>query len=133
MFSLRGELAKGTLMSVCWNGYQARPTCRAAEQAAKTTNQIIRGRDHRTKAIQIISTVTPPIDSAGLSIQILNTSIADVSFYSTINNATARGSSKICPNGSARICELHSIGWGYKRIRKKHSHISLSTIRYANK
>lgn len=98
MFSLRGELAKGTLMSVCWNGYQARPTCRAAEQAAKTTNQIIRGRDHSTKAIQIISTVTPPIDSAGLNIQIFSTSIADISPYSTINNATARGSSRICLN-----------------------------------
>lgn len=29
----------------------------------------------------------------------------------------------------ARICELHSIGWGASRIHEKHPEISLSTIR----
>ena len=43
------------------------------------------------------------------------------------------GARKYVPTVRATICELYSIGWGYKRIRKKHSHISLSTIRYANK
>jgi transposase len=33
----------------------------------------------------------------------------------------------------ARILELHSIGWGYKRIYKKHPEWSLSTIRYTVK
>jgi transposase len=30
----------------------------------------------------------------------------------------------------ARICELHDIGWGYKRIHTRSSQIPLSTIQY---
>ena len=44
-----------------------------------------------------------------------------------------RGAREYDPTVHARICELHSIGWGYKRIHKKHPHISLSTIRYTIK
>ncbi|KAK6836327.1 hypothetical protein PG987_006822 [Apiospora arundinis] len=32
-----------------------------------------------------------------------------------------------------RICELHSIGWGYKAIHRKHPQIPVSTIRYTIK
>ncbi|KAJ5641803.1 hypothetical protein N7490_005803 [Penicillium lividum] len=32
-----------------------------------------------------------------------------------------------------RICELHAIGWGYKRIHQRYPYISLSTIRYTIK
>ncbi|KAJ5642736.1 hypothetical protein N7490_006736, partial [Penicillium lividum] len=31
------------------------------------------------------------------------------------------------------ICELHAIGWGYKRIHQRYPYISLSTIRYTIK
>lgn len=34
------------------------------------------------------------------------------------------------PTLRAQICELHSIGWGYKRIHAKHPEASISTIRY---
>jgi hypothetical protein len=33
----------------------------------------------------------------------------------------------------ARICELHDIGWGYKRIHTRYSQIPLSTIQYTIK
>lgn len=32
-----------------------------------------------------------------------------------------------------RICELHAIGWGYKRIHTRYPQVSLSTIRYTIK
>ena len=38
-------------------------------------------------------------------------------------------SKELDPTTRARICELHSIGWGYKRIHSKYSFVSLSTIR----
>ena len=41
-----------------------------------------------------------------------------------------RGAKELDPTLRARICELHSIGWGYKRIHKKHPDISLYCIRY---
>ena len=39
------------------------------------------------------------------------------------------GAKELGPTLRARICELHSIGWGYKRIHQKHPSISISTIR----
>ena len=41
-----------------------------------------------------------------------------------------QGAKELDPTLRARICELHSIGWGYKRIHKKHPDISLYCIRY---
>ena len=36
---------------------------------------------------------------------------------------------EIDPTTRAMICELHSIGWGYKRIHQKYSFVSISNIR----
>ncbi|KAJ5479957.1 hypothetical protein N7530_005466 [Penicillium desertorum] len=37
---------------------------------------------------------------------------------------------ELTPAIRERICELHAIGWGYRRIHKRYPDISLSTIRY---
>ncbi|KAJ5158972.1 uncharacterized protein N7500_008623 [Penicillium coprophilum] len=42
-------------------------------------------------------------------------------------------SAELTPAIRERICELHAIGWGYKRIHKRYPNISLSTIRYTVK
>ncbi|KAF3391222.1 Sterol 3-beta-glucosyltransferase UGT80A2, partial [Penicillium rolfsii] len=42
-------------------------------------------------------------------------------------------SSELTPALRERICELHSIGWGYKRIHKRYPWISLGGIRYTIK
>jgi hypothetical protein len=42
-------------------------------------------------------------------------------------------SKELDPTMRARICELHSIKWGYKRIHSKYPNISISTIRYTIK
>lgn len=42
-------------------------------------------------------------------------------------------SKEFTPTLRARICELHNIGWGYKRIHKRYSWIPLSTIAYTIK
>ena len=39
------------------------------------------------------------------------------------------GAKELDPTTRARICELHSIGWGYKRIYKRYPYVSMSTIR----
>ena len=39
------------------------------------------------------------------------------------------GVKELGPTLRARICEVHSIGWGYKQIHQKHPSISISTIR----
>jgi len=36
---------------------------------------------------------------------------------------------ELTPQMRSRICELHSIGWGYKRIHSKHPEVPISTIR----
>ena len=40
-----------------------------------------------------------------------------------------RRGKELSPQTRARICELNSIGWGYKKIHKKHPEIPLSTIK----
>jgi transposase len=40
---------------------------------------------------------------------------------------------ELTPALRERICELHDIGWGYKRIHKRYPWISLSGIRYTIK
>jgi hypothetical protein len=42
-------------------------------------------------------------------------------------------SKELTPALRERICELHAINWGYKRIHKRYPWISLSTIRYTIK
>ncbi|KAK7995035.1 hypothetical protein PG990_013808 [Apiospora arundinis] len=42
-------------------------------------------------------------------------------------------SKSLTPGMRDRICELHSIGWGYKAIHRKHPQIPVSTIRYTIK
>ena len=42
-------------------------------------------------------------------------------------------SKELIPTLRARICELHDIGWGYKRIHKRYPWIPLSTIAYTIK
>jgi transposase len=42
-------------------------------------------------------------------------------------------SSELTPAIRERICELHAIQWGYKRIQKRYPYIPLSTIRYTIK
>ncbi|KAJ5493973.1 hypothetical protein N7463_010060 [Penicillium fimorum] len=42
-------------------------------------------------------------------------------------------SKDLTPAIRERICELHSIGWGYKRIHTRYPAIPLSTIRYTVK
>ena len=37
---------------------------------------------------------------------------------------------EMAPTMRARICELNSIGWGYRKIHKKYPEIPVSTIRY---
>lgn len=37
---------------------------------------------------------------------------------------------ELSPQLRSRICELHSIGWGARRIHKKHPEVALSTISY---
>jgi hypothetical protein len=37
---------------------------------------------------------------------------------------------ELTPTLRARICELHDIGWDYRRIHKRYPWIPLSTIRY---
>ncbi|OQE64569.1 hypothetical protein PENNAL_c0221G04517, partial [Penicillium nalgiovense] len=37
---------------------------------------------------------------------------------------------ELVPAIRERICELHAIGWGYRRIHKRYPDISLTTIRY---
>ncbi|OJJ86985.1 uncharacterized protein ASPGLDRAFT_43459 [Aspergillus glaucus CBS 516.65] len=39
------------------------------------------------------------------------------------------GAKELDPTVRARICELHDIGWGDKRIYKRYPSISISTIR----
>ena len=39
------------------------------------------------------------------------------------------GAKELDPTTRARICELHSIGWGYRRIYKRYPYVSMSTIR----
>lgn len=36
---------------------------------------------------------------------------------------------ELIPQMRSRICELHSIGWGYKKIHSKHLGVPISTIR----
>ncbi|KAJ5578154.1 uncharacterized protein N7459_007118, partial [Penicillium hispanicum] len=40
---------------------------------------------------------------------------------------------ELTPAIRERICELHAIGWGYKRIHKRYPWIPLATIRYTVK
>lgn len=40
-----------------------------------------------------------------------------------------RRGKELSPQTRSRICELNSIGWGYKRIYKKHPEIPISTIK----
>lgn len=42
-------------------------------------------------------------------------------------------SNELTPAIRERICELHAIGWGYKRIHGRYPYIPLSTIRYTIK
>jgi transposase len=42
-------------------------------------------------------------------------------------------SKKLTPALRGRICELHDIGWGYRRIHRRCPWISLSTIAYTIK
>ncbi|OQE81743.1 hypothetical protein PENNAL_c0039G09391 [Penicillium nalgiovense] len=42
-------------------------------------------------------------------------------------------SKELTPAIRERICELHAIGWGYKRIHTRYPDIALSTIRYTVK
>lgn len=42
-------------------------------------------------------------------------------------------STELTPAIRERICELHAIQWGYKRIQKRYPYIPLSTIRYTIK
>jgi transposase len=42
-------------------------------------------------------------------------------------------SKELTPTIRARICELHDIGWGYKRIHTRYPQIPLSTIQYTIK
>lgn len=39
------------------------------------------------------------------------------------------GAKELIPTTRARICELHSIGWSYKKIHQRYSEYSYSTIR----
>jgi hypothetical protein len=39
-------------------------------------------------------------------------------------------SKELTPTIRERICELHAIGWGYKRIYGRYPYIPLSIIRY---
>ena len=43
------------------------------------------------------------------------------------------GSKELTPTTRARICELHSIGWSYKKIHDRYPNVSYSTIRYTVK
>ena len=40
-----------------------------------------------------------------------------------------RRGKELSPQTRSRICELNSIGWGYKRIHNKHPEIPISTIK----
>lgn len=50
----------------------------------------------------------------------------------TITAAMAR-SKELTPAIRERICELHAINWGYKRIHQRYPSIPISTIRYTIK
>ena len=39
----------------------------------------------------------------------------------------------LSPTLRARICELHSLGWGARRIHKQHPEVPISTIAYTFK
>lgn len=57
-------------------------------------------------------------------------------YYSFITTATTPAMarvSELTPAIRERICELHAIGWGYKRIHRRYPSIPLSTIRYTIK
>lgn len=43
------------------------------------------------------------------------------------------GAREIPPTVRARICELHSIGWSYKKIHERFPFISYSSVRYTVK
>ena len=43
------------------------------------------------------------------------------------------GSKELTPAIRERICELYTIGWGYKRIHTRYPYIPLSTLRYTIK
>ncbi|KAL6868527.1 hypothetical protein J3F83DRAFT_699174 [Trichoderma novae-zelandiae] len=45
-------------------------------------------------------------------------------------HAMPRRGPELSPTLRARICELSSIGYGYKRIHKIHPEVALSTIKY---
>ena len=44
-----------------------------------------------------------------------------------------KGSKDLTVQMRARLCELHSIGWGARRIHAKHPEIPISTISYTLK
>ena len=44
-----------------------------------------------------------------------------------------KGCKELTPQMRARLCELHSIGWGARRIHRKHPEIPISTISYTLK
>jgi hypothetical protein len=46
---------------------------------------------------------------------------------------TMARSNELTPALRERICELHAIGWGYRRIHQRYPWIPLSTIRYTIK
>lgn len=44
-----------------------------------------------------------------------------------------RRGKELSPTLRSRICELHSVGYGYKRIHQIHPEVPISTIRYTIK
>ncbi|PNP41085.1 hypothetical protein TGAMA5MH_06955 [Trichoderma gamsii] len=44
-----------------------------------------------------------------------------------------RRGKELSPTLRSRICELHSVGYGYKRIHQIHPEVPVSTIRYTIK
>ncbi|KAK6447703.1 hypothetical protein FP744_10003953 [Trichoderma asperellum] len=44
-----------------------------------------------------------------------------------------RRGKELSPTMRSRICELHSVGYGYKRIHQIHPEVPVSTIRYTVK
>ncbi|EHK46442.1 hypothetical protein TRIATDRAFT_299102 [Trichoderma atroviride IMI 206040] len=44
-----------------------------------------------------------------------------------------RRGKELSPTLRSRICELHSVGYGYKRIHQMHPDVPVSTIRYTIK
>ncbi|PON22868.1 hypothetical protein TGAM01_v208348 [Trichoderma gamsii] len=44
-----------------------------------------------------------------------------------------RRGKELSPTLRSRICELHSVGYGYKRIHQMHPEVPVSTIRYTIK